>query len=61
MDRSYIVTLGARRITRLGGSLTRQDKAVANRRARRAINAELREKGEDASGNAKLYTDYDVI
>jgi|SRR5580704_8386980 hypothetical protein len=52
----------ATRITfRIGGSLTGIDKALANRRNRRALKQDLRVHGEDTRLTPKLWTDWEVI
>jgi hypothetical protein len=55
------VTKGARRITKLGGRLGHEEKALANRKNRRHARRELHAHGEDAVITPKLWTDFDVI
>ena len=55
------VTKGARRITRIGGRLPREDKALANRKNRRQAHQEVRAHGEDADVLPKLWTERDVL
>jgi hypothetical protein len=57
----FAVTKTARRATRIGGHLRREEKARANRRNRRHAHQELRTRGEDAVLAPKLWTDWDVI
>ena len=55
------MTKGARRITRIGGRLPREDKALANRKNRRQAHQEVRAHGEDADVLPKLWTERDVL
>jgi hypothetical protein len=57
----FTVTKGARRITRLGGRLTRADKASANRRARRHVRQRMHARGVDAELAPKLWTERQVL
>jgi len=57
----FAVTVGARRITRIGGRLRRAEKAAANRKNRRHLHQQLQAHGEDADLEPKLWTDWDVI
>jgi hypothetical protein len=57
----FAVTKGARRATRIGGSLGAGSKARANRRNRRRAKKELRTRGEDALFMPLLWADWDVI
>jgi len=55
------VTKGARGITRIGGRLSRKEKALANRKNRRQAHQQLRARGADADILPKLWTDFDVL
>ncbi len=57
----FAVTLGARRVTRIGGRLPREDKALANRKNRRHAHQELHARGADADILPKLWTERDVV
>ena len=57
----FAITKSARRATRIGGRLRREEKASANRRNRRHLRAQLQTRGEDADLAPKLWTDRDVI
>jgi hypothetical protein len=57
----FAVTKGARRVTKIGGTMGREEKALANRRNRRRLNEDLRINGEDAALTPILFTDWDVI
>jgi hypothetical protein len=53
--------MGARRATRIGGSLGAPEKALANRKNRRHARQDVRTRGVDADPMPKLHTDWDVI
>jgi len=55
----YVVTRDVRTTAAIA-TVTRVDKARANRRSRRALRAELKHSGEDALLTPKLYTGWDV-
>ena len=58
----FAVTKSARRATRIGGRLGVDEKALANRRARRSVRVQVHVDGADADVvPAKLWTDWDVI
>ena len=57
----FAITWSARRITRVGGRLTHEEKAFANRRNRRQVKQALLARGDDADIVPKLWTDWDVI
>jgi hypothetical protein len=57
----FAVMKGARRATRIGGSLRAEDKALANRRNRRHVREQVRKHGESADLTPKLWTDRNVI
>jgi hypothetical protein len=58
----FVVTKMARSATAIGGRLTVEEKARANRRNRRAVREQVRLGGVDADVlPPKLWTDWDVI
>ena len=61
MHGGFAITKGARRATRIGGSLSRVDKAKANRRNRHHVRQHVREHGAAADPMPKLWTDWDII
>ncbi len=57
----FAVTKSARRITRLGGRLSHEDKALANRKNRKQTKQELQTRMPDADITPKLWTDWDLL